>query len=186
MTITLLLPGETAAELYRWQGPDGTTYYTGDLESIPPAHRASARAIGHPGPRSSTPPAPPAARATTVIPFSTGAPVVVDAFLNGVPLRLMLDTGADRTVLSHDVVERAGYSLAGGTPVSIHGVTGTAAATLLNVPRLDVAGARVGPLAIVVHSIRGVSVDGLLGRDVLDAFTITVDGAANRATLVPR
>jgi hypothetical protein len=28
--------------------------------------------------------------------------------------------------------------------------------------------------------------DGLLGRDVLDSFTLTVDSAAGRATLVPR
>jgi hypothetical protein len=29
-------------------------------------------------------------------------------------------------------------------------------------------------------------VDGLLGRDVLDAFTLTVDTVAGRATLTPR
>jgi hypothetical protein len=29
-------------------------------------------------------------------------------------------------------------------------------------------------------------VDGLLGRDVLDAFTLSVDTASGRATLTPR
>ena len=28
--------------------------------------------------------------------------------------------------------------------------------------------------------------DGLLGRDVLDFFTLTVDSSAGRATLIPR
>jgi hypothetical protein len=30
------------------------------------------------------------------------------------------------------------------------------------------------------------SLDGLLGRDVLDFFTLTVDSGAGRATLIPR
>jgi hypothetical protein len=38
----------------------------------------------------------------------------------------------------------------------------------------------------VVHALPGQSADGLLGRDVLDAFTVTVDAASQRATLVPR
>jgi hypothetical protein len=32
----------------------------------------------------------------------------------------------------------------------------------------------------------GQSADGLLGRDVLDAFTLTVDAATQRAILLPR
>jgi hypothetical protein len=30
------------------------------------------------------------------------------------------------------------------------------------------------------------SIDGLLGRDVLDVFTLNVDTASGRATLTPR
>jgi hypothetical protein len=44
----------------------------------------------------------------------------------------------------------------------------------------------VGPLAVIAHALQGESVDGLLGRDVLDGFTVTVDAALRRATLVPR
>ena len=58
------------------------------------------------------------------------------------------------------------------------------------VPLLDVAGARVGPLRVIAHdpgaSSTAGAVDGLLGRDVLDYFTLTVDAAAGRATLTPR
>ena len=60
----------------------------------------------------------------------------------------------------------------------------------VDVPQLDVAGARIGPLAVIVHALfadgRSVAADGLLGRDVLDAFTLTVDPVAGRATLTPR
>jgi hypothetical protein len=54
------------------------------------------------------------------------------------------------------------------------------------VQRLDVAGTRLGPLAVIAHALGNDAVDGLLGRDVLDAFTITVDPTSRRATLVPR
>jgi predicted aspartyl protease len=111
---------------------------------------------------------------------------VVDAWLNGVPLRLVLDTGADRTLISPSAMARAGFDVAGGTPVRIRGVTGDAVAPLVSVARLDVAGTRVGPVAVVVHAVPGHGADGLLGRDVLDAFTLTVDAASQRAILLPR
>ena len=68
----------------------------------------------------------------------------------------------------------------------IRGVTGDAVAPLVSVPRLDLAGTRVGPIAVVVHALTAPGVDGLLGRDVLDAFTLTVDAASQRAILMPR
>ena len=57
---------------------------------------------------------------------------------------------------------------------------------LLTVPSIDVAGSRVGPVALLVHDAGLNGIDGLLGRDVLDAFTVTIDTAAGRATLTPR
>jgi len=95
-------------------------------------------------------------------------------------------SGADRTLISPVAMARAGFDVTRGTPVRLHGVTGDAVATMVPVPRLDVAGTRVGPVAVIVHTLAGQSVDGLLGRDVLDAFTVTVDAAAQRATLIPR
>jgi hypothetical protein len=176
--VTLVSPA--GAELYRWTDAAGTVHYTSDLATIPPAYRDGARDIGAPTPGPLSP-----AAAGIVIPY-TGGPLVVDAFLNGVPLRLLLDTGADRTLISPAAMARAGVDVTGGLPVHIRGVTGEAIAALVSVPRLDVAGTRVGPVAVVVHALPGQSVDGLLGRDVLDAFTITVDAVSQRAILVPR
>jgi clan AA aspartic protease (TIGR02281 family) len=130
-------------------------------------------------------PVEPAAPPGAVIPYN-GGPLIVDAAINGVALRLLVDTGAERTLLTHDALARVGIDVSAGTPVQIRGVTGDAAATLVSIPRLDVAGTRIGPLAVIVHTIVGQNVDGLLGRDVLDGFTVTVDAAARRATLVPR
>ncbi|HEU4367207.1 MAG TPA: aspartyl protease family protein [Methylomirabilota bacterium] len=178
----LLTAAPAAAQLYRWTDAAGTVHYTTDLATVPAAYRDGARDIGAPtpGPR----PAPPAAGGVA-IPY-TGGPLVVDASLNGVPLRLIVDTGADRTLISPTAMARAGFDPGAGTPVQIRGVTGDAAATLVGVPRLDVAGAQVGPIGVIVHPVAAEGADGLLGRDVLDAFTVTVDTGARRALLVPR
>jgi Aspartyl protease/Domain of unknown function (DUF4124) len=183
--LTLLVPSSGWAELYRWTDADGTVHYTTDAATIPPAFRDGATDIGSPTPGPVAPPAPPAPPPGAVIPYGEG-PVIVDASLNGVPLRLLLDTGAERTVISPTALARAGLDVTAGTPVQIRGVTGDAAATLVAVPRLDVAGTRVGPLAVIAHALGNERLDGLLGRDVLDAFTVTVDPTSRRATLVPR
>jgi hypothetical protein len=39
---------------------------------------------------------------------------------------------------------------------------------------------------VIAHTVPGQGLDGLLGRDVLDAFTVTFDAARNRAVLTPR
>jgi Aspartyl protease/Domain of unknown function (DUF4124) len=180
--LVLVTAMPAAAGLFRWTSADGTIHYTSDVESIPEAYRASAVDVGAPVPLPEPPPAP----ARSVVPFSGGEPVIVEARLNGTPLNLLLDTGADRTVISPAALRRAGINPDAGTPIRISGVTGSASATLVDVPRIDVAGARVGPLSVVVHPVPGDSLDGLLGRDVLDAFTVTFDAGAGRVTLLPR
>jgi hypothetical protein len=183
-TTVTLVTSPASAQLYRWTDAAGTTHYTTDLATIPPAHRDGARDIGAPTPGPVL--APPATAPVGVVVPYTGGPVVIDASLNGAPLRLVLDTGADRTLISPAAMARAGVDVTHGRAVHIQGVTGDAVATLVTVPRLDLAGTRVGPVAVVVHTLAGQGVDGLLGRDVLDAFTLTVDAASQRAILVPR
>jgi hypothetical protein len=182
-TIIALAAAPAAAQLYRWTDAEGTVHYTSDLGTIPLPYRNSVKDIGSPaaGAVEETLPEP----TGVVIPY-TGGPLIVDASLNGVSLRLLLDTGAERTLISPTAMARAGFNVAAGTSVQIRGVTGDATAIMVSVARLDVAGARVGPLEVVVHALAGESVDGLLGRDVLDAFTVTVDAPNRRALLTPR
>jgi len=142
---------------------------------------------------------PPAPNQPVTLRVNPGAPITVEARLNGVVLTLIVDTGADRTVISPEAIERAGLGNQAGRSVQVVGVTGTSTATLVTVPLLDVAGARIGPIVVVAHALpqtfRGSgssgggdtgAVDGLLGRDVLDVFTLSVDTASGRATLTPR
>jgi predicted aspartyl protease len=179
-----------AAALYRWVDSAGAIHYTSERSTIPEAYRDSAQELEHPSARAPEPSASPGPSASSgpggVVPSTPGAAVIVEAHLNGVPLRLLLDTGADRTVISPATLARAGIDVAAGAPVRITGVTGSSSASLVSVQRLDIAGAQVGPLAVVAHAVPGEGFDGLLGRDVLDAFTVTFDAAQNRAVLVPR
>ena len=112
-----------------------------------------------------------------------------------------MDTGADRTVIAPEVIARAGLGDQTGRPIQVVGITGVSTATLVTIPILEVAGARIGPLVVIAHALPPTlratpadgssetstgSVDGLLGRDVLDAFTLSVDTASGRATLTLR
>jgi Aspartyl protease/Domain of unknown function (DUF4124) len=171
------------AELYRWTDANGVVRYTNELDLIPPAYRAGAKDVGSPQGRPSLPGS---AVESAIIPFKPGEAIRAAARVNGVPLTLMVDTGADRTVISPAALGRAGLATDGGRPVHIMGVTGGATAREVVVQRLDLAGVQVGPLAIIAHDVGVGGVDGLLGRDVLDRFTLTVDSASGQAILAPR
>jgi Aspartyl protease len=171
-------------------------HYTGDLAAIPPEFRDSAELLNAPQPR---PIPPPVTNESVGLKVTPGAPITIEARLNGVSLTLIVDTGADRTVISPEAIERAGLGGQEGRTIQVIGVTGTSTASLVTIPLLDVAGARIGPIVVVAHalppSFRGpegsggaaeYSIDGLLGRDVLDGFTLNLDTASGRATLTPR
>jgi hypothetical protein len=185
-----LLATPVTAQLYRWTDDEGTVHYTADLAAIPARFRDVATLLNAPQAR----PAPPVdPNAPVPLGVTPGAPLTVEARLNGMPLTLIVDTGADRTVISPAAIERAGLAGQAGRAIQVIGVTGTAAATLVTVPLLDVAGARIGPLPVIVYALpatirggEGANVDGLLGRDVLDAFVLSVDAASGRATLTLR
>jgi predicted aspartyl protease len=184
VTLVLGLTTPAAAQLYQWTDAEGTQHYTSDPATIPPMHFA--RMLRAPQARRDPDGPPAAAAGAAVIPLSGNGPIMVTALLNGVPLRLILDTGADRTVISPTAIARAGFVDEASRPINIVGVAGSAPATLLTVPQIDVAGTRLGPLPVVVHAIASEHADGLLGRDVLDSFTLTVDSASGQATLTPR
>ena len=180
-----------SAQLYRWTDAQGTEHYTADLAAIPPNFRDSATPLSAPQPRS----APPEADASaTSLQMTPGAPITIEARLNGASLTLIVDTGADRTLISPEALARAGMTGQPSSPVEVVGVTGAASATLVTLPLLDVAGARIGPLPVIVHTLPARSrggatsgaIDGLLGRDVLNGVTLCVDTASGRATLTGR
>jgi predicted aspartyl protease len=122
------------------------------------------------------------------IPFTPGQPIMVTAKINGGgTTQLILDTGAQGTVISPTALAALGVSYRGAMRGSIKGVTGDANVLAVRVDSIEVEGARVGPLMVVAHDAGlGGGRDGLLGRDFLDHFVVTIDSSARVVTLTPK
>lgn len=107
------------------------------------------------------------------------APVEID----GRPLRFILDTGANRSVVSQRTALRLGLEI-GPDPIGVHGITGHA-----HVPAARVAEFRAGTLKfrnllmpVLPDAVFG-EVDGILGVDCLQQARVEVDFALDRVTI---
>ena len=172
----LLWPVPASAQVYHWVDGEGTVHYSTGLESVPEAYRDRARLVG--GAREPAGP--------TRIPFTPGTPIRVSAMIDGRgPVTLVLDTGADRTMVSPSALARLGIQAPGTLRTRVSGVTGSSAADLVRVESVRVGDAVVGPLVLIAHDAGLPQADGLLGRDFLAAFTVTIDTRAGLVTLAP-
>ena len=184
LLLIALLPGWAWAQMYLWEDEQGTVHYTNELQSVPEPYRSRARFVP------ASPMAPPAvapAQGITRIPFTPGSPILVSARINGGgPVTLILDTGADRTLLTPMALWRLGISTDNAPPAEIKGATGTARAALVQVLSVEVGEARAGPLLIIAHDADLKQAEGLLGRDFLERFTVTIDAKERVVTLVPK
>ena len=111
---------------------------------------------------------------------------MVSARINGVgPIALILDTGSDRTVVNSSALQRLGISTDYAGQAVLQGVTGTGYGSAVWVNSVEVGEARVGPLLIIVHDTDLKGADGLLGRDFLANFHVTIDSKERIVTLTP-
>jgi aspartyl protease/uncharacterized protein DUF4124 len=185
------LPSASAqVAIYRWISAEGDVHYSQGIESVPLRSRASAVVIGYDRPPEPSAPsaASPQPRAGQVR-FTPGQPIIVRARINDAgSAQLMLDTGAARTLINPAVLSALGVSYANALRASLRGVTGESQVDAVRLDSIEVEGARYGPLLVISHDMgfgpqRG---DGLLGRDYLDNFIITIDNAAGLLTLTPK
>jgi predicted aspartyl protease len=124
-----------------------------------------------------------------MIKYTPGQRIMVDVKINGAfTAQLLLDTGADRTMISPRTLVAAGVVIS--RPVatgSITGATGTDRINYVMVDSLEVGEARVGRLPVGSYELAGAGVgDGLLGRDFLDQFRITFEAAKGEVHLAPK
>jgi hypothetical protein len=186
--VSLIIPGLSAGQVYHWADEKGIQYYTTEPQSIPEKYRSDARPLPL-----SPPPPPPSElpvisprKSVTRIPFTPGLPILVSARINGIgPVTLILDTGADHTVIAPSVLGRLGVSTEGAQRGLMKGVTGASYVDAVWVNSVEVNDARVGPLLVIAHDADLKRADGLLGRDFLANFHVTIDSAEGVATLVP-
>jgi len=186
--ICMLLPALALGDIYYWVDDQGTQYYTTRLESIPEPYRSKAIALplptSLPVPPEITPRSSP--KGVAKISFTPGSPVLVSAKINGGgPITLILDTGADRTMVAPSALSRLGISTENALRGVIRGVTGASYAEAVWVNSVEVEEARVGPLLIIVHEADLRGADGLLGRDFLANFNVTIDSKEQVVTLAP-
>lgn len=161
LLVLTFLPASVSAQLQRWVDEEGTIHYT-----APP---------GEP-----SPPAPPIVR----IPFTPGLPVLLSARINGGgPVTLILDTGAFRTMVTPEALWRLGISTDNGQRDTVKGVGGIVEVDVVWVESVEIGQARIGPLLVIAHDPGLTQADGLLGRDFLDHFTVTIDSTERLVTL---
>jgi len=188
------LPSRAHAQIYRYTDERGQNHYADGLEKIPDRYRGGAVPLGlrnaPPSPVSAT--AIPAAAkppGAAMIKYTPGQRIMVDVKINGAfTAQLLLDTGADRTMISPRTLVAAGVAIS--RPVAtgnITGATGTDRINYVIVDSLEVGEARVGRLAVGSYELAGAGIgDGLLGRDFLDQFRITFEAAKGEVHLAPK
>ena len=192
LTLTLLSTPATA-EIVKYTDDRGINHYVEGIQSVPQQYRARAVPLGLSNDGSSAPPrgaasaASPSVKDGTTITYAPGQRIMVNATVNGTTsAQLLLDTGADRTMINPRVLAAAGVSLA--RPVGsamVSGVAGSQQMQFVTINSLDVSGASVGRLTVAAHGVDGAG-DGLLGRDFLDQFTVNIDSAKGVVTLTPK
>ena len=189
--LLILAPTPARADYYRWTDERGVTHYREGLENVPERYRAGAVPLGlrnAPAPAPAAPTAAPPARGATVLRYTPGQPIMVDVRINGgASARLLLDTGADRTLISPRALVAAGVPIT--RPVAtgkMSGVTGSDRIDYVIVESLEVGEARASRLHVAVYEMALARGDGLLGRDFLDRFNVSIDAARGEVTLAPR
>lgn len=196
LSLTLLvaaLPLSASAQIYRYTDERGQNTYVDGLQNVPERYRSVAVPLG----MQNAPAAPAAAAAATtpakagaaIIKYTPGQRIMVDVKINGAfTTSLLLDTGADKTLISPRALLAAGVPIT--KPVatgSIQGATGTDKIDYVVVDSLEVGAARVGKLTVASYELSGTGAgDGLLGRDFLDQFRMTVDAAKGEVHLDPK
>jgi len=94
------------------------------------------------------------------------------------PFQFVVDTGADRSVLTPGVAER--LALPPGPEIIVHGVSGSVTSSTVRVTSLRAGDARLSNVTLPVLPYDRVGADGLLGVDILDGRNVVMDFAKKR------
>jgi len=191
--LVLRWPAPVDAQIYRWVDDNGVPHFADGIDSVPDRYRSRAVPLGM-----KNAPAPPPgalgasgvkpASGETTIRFIPGQRIMVDARINGsAEAQLMLDTGADRTLISPRALQAAGVRLTGpSTTAEVTGAMGSGQMQFVVIESLEVGEARVGRMPVGSGNLPTDVGDGLLGRDFLDHFNVNIDSARGVLTLSPK
>jgi aspartyl protease family protein len=190
LVLLLLAPGY--AQIYKWTDRTGRVHFTDTIAGIPPEYRthveektSNAPALSdepvalRPAPERSSPaskPAPTSAAPTSAAPGSTvplrreGNARTVAAVVDGaVQGRLLLDTGAEFTVLSPDAARLLSLNLSTMAVIPLRSASGVFWAPMTKVRSIAVGEAVAFDVEVVIHDATP-GLSGLLGMSFLEHF----------------
>ena len=191
VAVAALVPSSACAQIYRWVDGAGVPHYTEGLDAVPERFRSAATPLSMrtrfaPPTEPNRPAAPLTPPGGTVIRYAPGKQIMADVRINGeTPARLILDTGADHTLISRRVLAAAGVSVSRAVATGrLVGVTGTDRLPFVMLDSFEVGSIRLGRMPVGAYDVA--DTDGLLGRDVLDRFNVAIDPAQGTVTLAPK
>jgi len=194
--ILLLALAPAYAEMYKWVDRDGRVHLSDTLAGIPPEYRdrieekagLTSPSRSHPAPQRVTPerlsiaPAPPS---YTVPLRRDGNAMLVEALVGGtVRTRLLLDTGAEFTVLSTATARRLALNLGSAAVIPLRSASGVFFAPMIKVQSIAVGDAAAYDVEVIVHDATP-GLDGLLGMSFLDNFLVTISASNEKLILTP-
>jgi Aspartyl protease/Domain of unknown function (DUF4124) len=193
--ILLVLPWTVPADaqIYRWVDENGVPHFADGIDSVPDRYRSKAVPLGMknaPAPPTAPPgaAAPKPASGEATIRFTPGQRIMVDVRVNGnADAKLLLDTGSDKTLISPRALQAAGVRITGPTTTAeVAGATGSGRMQFVEVDSLEIGEARVGRMSVGSQNVPVEGGDGVLGRDFLDQFNMSIDAAKGVVTLSPK
>lgn len=121
----------------------------------------------------------------SVVPLiPAGKHFVVNAQVNGIPVKLMIDTGASITVIKSDLAYTAGISIDNSHIVTLNTANGRTRAPIARLNQIQLGNQIVPRLKVVVLDLEDLAgVDGLLGMDFLGRYRFTIDREHNSLVL---
>jgi predicted aspartyl protease len=97
------------------------------------------------------------------------------------PYRFLIDTGAERTVISQELAQR--LSLGPGKPVRIHTMTDAADVSTAIIPNLKVGQNSIDNLSAPTLAAANIGAVGMLGVDSLESHRVTIDFPAKKISI---
>lgn len=188
--LCLLMAGGrfAAADVYRWNGRDGQTYYS----TAPPPYsvtnlQVKRRNGWEPYAAETAQSSPASAVRKAVVPYSnTHAVVTIPVTINhALESSFVVDTGASYTIIPQAVADALGLrpdpDLA---PLTLHTANGEIHAPLLMIDSLTIGSLTTSNVLAALYDMPGQAApQALLGLNVLNRFTLTLDAARQLMTL---
>ena len=196
--LLLLTLAPAYAEIYKWVDRDGRVHFTDTIAGIPLEYRdrIEERTSTTRAPQSVSAPlqtrpeqlsvAPTPASVSYEVPLQRkGNAMLVEAVVDStMHAHLVLDTGAELTVLSTAVARSLALNLNDAAVMPLRSARGVFFAPMMKVQSITVGDAAVYDVEVVVHDVTP-GLDGLLGMSFLDNFSVTISGSGHKLILTP-